>query len=54
LVVAVALPYTPIGQDLFLLVPLPRGILSFVLGILALYFLVAEALKRPFFRHFEL
>jgi Mg2+-importing ATPase len=54
LMVAVGLPYTSLGQDLFLLVPLPRGMLLFVFGILVLYFLTAEVLKRPFFRHFEL
>jgi Mg2+-importing ATPase len=54
LAVAVALPYTAVGQDLFLLVPLPRGVLALVLGILVLYFLAAEVLKRPFFRHFDI
>jgi hypothetical protein len=53
-VVTFILPYTSVGQSSFAFVPLPPGVVVLVLGILMVYFLSAEAAKRPFFRRYKL
>ena len=47
--VAFALPFTPLGRDLFAFMPIPTVIGGFIFAILLGYFLAAEALKRAFF-----
>ncbi len=47
--VAFALPFTPLGRELFAFVPIPPVIGGFIIAILLGYFLAAEALKRSFF-----
>jgi Mg2+-importing ATPase len=45
---ALVLPFTPIGRTYFGFVPLPLGVLLFVIGILAAYFVGAEVFKRRY------
>ena len=49
-IVATALPYTPVGVKLFGFTPLPGLFLAMTGGIVALYILSAEALKRVFYK----
>jgi Mg2+-importing ATPase len=49
-VVTLALPYSPLAGPLGL-APLPPLFLAVTLGIIALYFLSAELVKRWFYRH---
>ena len=48
-VIAFALPLTSLGRDYFFFVSLPPAVTGFIVAVLLLYFLSAEALKHPFF-----
>ncbi|HEX2610874.1 MAG TPA: HAD-IC family P-type ATPase, partial [Gemmatimonadales bacterium] len=53
MVVAFGLPFTEFGSRYFQFVPVPHEVVVLIGAILATYFLAAELVKRPFFRHFE-
>lgn len=48
---AVVLPFTRFGRTYFAFSQLPAGVAALVAGVLLAYFLSAEVVKRPFFRH---
>ncbi|MCC6623805.1 MAG: magnesium-translocating P-type ATPase [Deltaproteobacteria bacterium] len=51
IVFALLVPYLP-GADLFGFVPLPAGIVLFIVGLTALYVVATEALKARFYRQY--
>ena len=53
-ILAFGLPFTSLGMVYFDFTPLPSGVLALIGAILLAYFLGAEAVKRRFFRRFEL
>jgi len=50
----VAITYTSVGTFLFEFVRMPSPILALMAGVLMMYFITAEVVKRYFFRHFEI
>lgn len=50
----VAITYTSTGTFLFEFVRMPSPILALMAGVLVMYFITAEVVKRYFFRHFEI